>query len=106
MNRRTFMQAVAAVGSALGFNTHPTGDRTYGYVDVDRAIQEGWFKTARVFLDGVDVSRQCFACDDTKGMVWIYKRNSEGAHYIDWDTQHTAVGIKRGHVKFSPYGAA
>lgn len=38
----------------------------------------------RVLLDGVDVSADCFMCDDVTGEVGLFLRNADGAFYPAW----------------------
>ena len=94
MTRRTFMGAIAAIAAALGMKS----DETYGYIHVDEAIAQG-LGHSTVLLDGVDVSKQCFACDDRAGMVWLYKRK-DGHNYIE--NGKIAEEIRRGRVQFIP----
>ncbi len=51
----------------------------------------------RAFLDGKDVSNQCFEADDELGYVHVYKRNEEGKIYKDGDT--AAWECLRGNVR-------
>ena len=87
MNRRSFLGSCSALMAwMLG-----RGSSHYGYVSVDHWPQ------STVLLDGVDVSRDCYACDDQQGIVWLYERNANGAHFID-RSGHIASLQKRGRV--------
>ena len=97
MNRRTFMGAIAAVAAALGLKS----DEKYGYIHIDDALHRG-LSASTVLLNGVDVSRQCYACDDRAGMVWLFKRNKDGQKYFDQTTGAVAKEVRRGRVQFIP----
>lgn len=54
----------------------------------------------RAFLDGVDVSNECFAADDEEGFVLLYKLNGNGRKYRDgdeaaWERKEGTVRIER-----------
>jgi len=38
-------------------------------------------KNAKVILDGVDISRDCYAANDKLGIALCYKRNESGSFY-------------------------
>ena len=53
----------------------------------------------RAFLDGVDVSHECFEVDDQLGYVHVYKRNENGAKYAEggapaWECRRGDVRIE------------
>jgi len=98
MTRRTFMGAIAAVAAALGLKA--TDDGKYGYIHVDQAYARG-LGHSTVLLDGVDVSKECFACDDKAGIVWMYQRDSSGRLYLD-GPNHLAQIQRVGRVQFIP----
>ena len=40
-------------------------------------------KDCKIFLDGKEVTRDCYEADDEEGYVKCYKRNDFGDFYID-----------------------
>ncbi len=52
----------------------------------------------RVLLDGEDVSRNCFLCDDITGEVGLYLRDETGHFYLDYGQGAAAQEFRRGEV--------
>lgn len=42
-------------------------------------------RNARVWLDGVEITADCFYVDARRGVVRLYARNAEGKHHLDSD---------------------
>ena len=90
MTRRDVMKTMGGVTGAVIAWLFGAGRREvvtpqaggYGYIDVATARHRGYLP-AVVLLDGVDVSCDCFACDDRAGFVDVFKRNVNGCHYVD-----------------------
>jgi hypothetical protein len=62
----------------------------------------------RVFLDDVEVTRQCQIADEELGEVQLLKRDADGHSYLDRVTREPAIEIKRGRVRIelTPKGEA
>lgn len=73
----------------------------FGYVDIQRALVSGWHP-ARVLLDGIDVSSDCMACDDSEGFVILFVRDDNGRAFIDRHTDRVATERRTGTVRFIP----
>jgi hypothetical protein len=52
---------------------------TYGFVSVATHPRE--CRIARVRVNGIDVTRDCFAADDEQGFADCFERNEHGRHY-------------------------
>ena len=68
------------------------------YIDVRTNSREAI--RCRVFLDDVEVSRNCFAADDEKGFVLVYKTNERGHKYregdeVSWERKEGVVRIEQ-----------
>lgn len=37
---------------------------------------------ATIYLDGEDVTDRCYYADDEAGIVWLYRRNTNGRFYV------------------------
>jgi hypothetical protein len=78
-------------------------DQRVGYVDVDTASARGLDPTAaRVFLDGVEVTRSlCVqAADDRRGFIEVFTRDAEG--YLFFDRYGVLARERRyGHVRIT-----
>jgi hypothetical protein len=57
-------------------------------------------KRCRVYLDGVDISRDCYAADDATGEALCYRQDAEGKPYKEWGPHGWQVAreIRRGKV--------
>lgn len=53
----------------------------YGLVSVAAHPRE--CKLARATVNGLDVTRDCFAANDVEGWVDCFARNENGAHYVE-----------------------
>jgi len=51
-------------------------------------------------LDGVDISNDCYAASDTKGVALCYKKNADNKKYLE--NNKVAREIRRGDVVFLP----
>ena len=49
-------------------------------------------KDFKVYLDAQDISSDCFAADDEKGVAYCYERNKEGRFYIK---RNEVVAVER-----------
>lgn len=113
MTRRTLLAALASavgVGAWLqpnrwwnGVDLATDADRTvvtYGYLTPDICAARGLDSaSARVFLDGVDVTPlRVQACDDRRGYLDILKVNAHGRHYLGPD-QRIACERRHGQVR-------
>ncbi len=47
-------------------------------------------EVTRVLVGGADVSYQCFAADDVEGWADVYRLNSKGHKFIDYEAQDAA----------------
>ena len=56
-------------------------------------------RKCRAWLDGVEVTDDCFEADEEKGYVLIYKRNEAGHHFRDPSTDRPAWERKEGTVR-------
>ena len=50
-------------------------------VDIRENLQEAIHY--RAYLDGVEMSRRCFAADDVEGWVLLYKIDRDGRYYSE-----------------------
>jgi hypothetical protein len=86
VNRRDALKSLAALvaGAAPG---------TYGYLSPDICRDRGLDSAkARVFLDGVDVTRLCVqAADDRRGYIEVFSTNAQGGKFLD----HTGLSLAR-----------
>ena len=55
----------------------------------------------RVFLDGTDVTENCYRADDEAGIVWCYSRDVNKQLFIDPMTQKPAVSCLKGLVRIT-----
>ena len=62
--------------------------------DLKRALR------TRVWLDGVDVTNRCFYADGRRGVVRLYRHNTQGKKFIDPIMNGVATEEKRGHVQW------
>lgn len=93
MNRRTALTLLAGLPLADTATRHvsASGPRTtYGFLDVQghRAHQQLTGEDLHVWVDGVDVSADCFEADDLHGYVGLFCRDQQA--HADW----TAKGAK------------
>ena len=49
---------------------------------------------AKVWLDGVDVSKDCFLADEENGVVYVFVRDEAGKYVIDHD-EYGGPAVKR-----------
>lgn len=59
---------------------------------------------ARVRLDGVDISSDCYAADDQRGLTWCYQRDRDGRRRVVRDRftgTHIATEVRSGDVEIS-----
>ncbi len=66
-------------------------------IDVRQDKQHiGW----KCILDGVDISRDCFAADDAEGWADCYVRNADGQKFLEG--RDIKVERSLGHVQLLP----
>ena len=53
----------------------------------------------KAFLDGTDVSNECFEADEEEGYVVLYKTTENGRKYLDPETDDVAWEREEGHVR-------
>lgn len=80
MTRRTLLGAFLGfvTGAALSLRAATRG---LGYVDVERAVAEGWFPCT-VYLDGIEVE-ECVAFNDREGWVEANVLDGDGRAQYD-----------------------
>lgn len=86
MNRRYVLKSLAAVAGVVAVGVSDMeAPTTYGYLTVDGCIAQGLNPaTARVFLDGVDVTHLSVqAAHDRRGYIDLFKRCADGRLYLD-----------------------
>lgn len=66
---------------------------TYGFVSVDTHPRES--RVARVRLNGVDVTRGCFAANDVEGWVDRFVRDASGNYRLN--PERTGIQHERLH---------
>ena len=93
MNRRVFIQGACSVAVALGlgglFHVHK-----YGRVNIHEHGPK-W----RVWLDGTEVSSECYEADDCKGYVKLFRKNELGKFYYDPSWDDVAREVRIGTVR-------
>lgn len=82
MKRRNFLGGLIALPVAV-VATKAGPEMTLGGKFGRITVGENSFpRQFRVWLDGREVSNDCFEADDIEGYVKLYKRNAKGEHYI------------------------
>lgn len=100
MNRRVLLKTVLAGMASVGVVNLPAPSvPKIGFLDVDghRAHKNTTGEDLHVFLDGVDVTSNCYEASDVDGFVRVFC--SDPVHHKDW----TAKGAR--HVDKGTGGA-
>jgi len=73
----------------------------YGKMTMERYRAEGYggllMRRLRVFVNGIELTRDCCEFDDREGYAVVNKVNSDGRYYLDSDGT-VARELVRGHV--------
>lgn len=57
-------------------------------------------KKVKVFLDNKDITRDCYAANDKKGIALIYPKDENGKKYLDPNNPHKPQRcIVRGNIR-------
>lgn len=102
MNRRLAMKSIGGlVGAVFAFGGVHRQQNTFGYLSPSLCLGRGLNpSTAKVFLDGVDVTAQrVLACDDRAGFVEVLARNARGYWYLDGTGSQLARVRRYGQVR-------
>lgn len=54
---------------------------------------------SRAWLNGVEVTKDCYYADDTRGVVRVFLTDSEGKHYYDKARGEAAKAELHGRVR-------
>lgn len=110
MTRRDLLKTFTALPLAMPLALQPT--TRYGRIDIERhrAHRAETGETLHVYLDGVDVTRDCYLADDTRGTVHLICRDEArhqlhgtGRAHLDPKNLHDACRLhRRGRVVIAP----
>jgi hypothetical protein len=104
--KNDFMVRVIPAGEVRGWLAlhGPEDQRTPRWINLrendwePKTIPLSELRAGKAFLDGVDVTKDCFYADERKGEVQHYLLNAEGKHYRHGDGP--ALGpVLHGQVK-------
>jgi len=56
-------------------------------------------RTTRVWINGEEVTTNCFYADPRRGVVRLYLRDGDGKRFVDRSTGEVAKEERRGRVK-------
>ncbi len=75
LSRREFITKCSALVAVFPFMGWVTQSKKYGYISLKTHPE---YFMWHVTLDGKDISSDCFAADDERGLAWCYaKRNGK-----------------------------
>jgi hypothetical protein len=115
MNRRAFVGGLVAAAAgvvAASSAATTTPPRKYGRLTVQghMAHKRATGEDLHVFVDGVDVTENCFEADDTDGYVKVFCRDrdhhraldAKGARHVDARVGGACQMVVRGAVVIAP----
>jgi hypothetical protein len=96
MNRREMLSSLVALPMVAAVEV-PTCARFYGFLDVEGHLAHKRLtgEDLHVWVDGVDVTSDCFEADDQEGFVHLFCRDGEG--HAQW-TAKGALHLRGGGV--------
>lgn len=101
MDRRSVLRRIGGVvvGCCAWTGILSLPARRYGYIDIALAKRREYLP-ATVYLDGVDISNDCFELDDKEGYASVFVRDATGNHYLV--DNEVAKATRYGTVVFVP----
>ena len=81
ITRRQFVKAVSMFGIALPLAPVMPAPAKVGYISAETHPE--YRAGTKIFLDGADVTRDSFAADDIRGMVWRFAVDGQGRHILE-----------------------